>query len=131
MRFPLSLTTNMAGYMVKQKLAGVKKFPLVLMLEPLHACNLTCTGCGRIREYEDTIKEVVPLEKCLEAVEDSGAPIVSICGGEPLDHVAGTAVSGLLACGEDVQLVESMREVDPAGDGRHPGRRPDGVEEGR
>jgi hopanoid biosynthesis associated radical SAM protein HpnH len=54
------------------------------MLEPLHACNLTCTGCGRIREYEDTIKEVVPMDECLKASEDCGAPIVSICGGEPM-----------------------------------------------
>ena len=51
MRFPLSLTTTMVGYMASKKLTGEKRFPLVLMLEPLHACNLTCTGCGRIREY--------------------------------------------------------------------------------
>ena len=61
-----------------------KRFPLVLMLEPLHACNLTCTGCGRIREYENSITERVPLEECLAAVDECGAPIVSICGGEPL-----------------------------------------------
>jgi hypothetical protein len=46
-----------------------KRFPIVLMLEPLHACNLTCTGCGRIREYESTITERVPLEECLAAVD--------------------------------------------------------------
>src|SRR5207248_103196 len=57
MRFPLSLTLSMAAYIVRKKLAGVKRFPLVLMLEPLHACNLTCTGCGRIREYSTTIKD--------------------------------------------------------------------------
>ena len=56
MRFPLSLTTTMVGYIAKKKIGLTKRFPLVLMLEPLHACNLTCTGCGRIREYEDTIK---------------------------------------------------------------------------
>jgi len=61
-----------------------KRFPLVLMLEPLHACNLTCTGCGRIREYEDSIRERVSLEDCLKAVDECGAPVVSICGGEPL-----------------------------------------------
>ena len=54
MRFPLSLTTDMVGYMARKKLSGAKRFPLVLMLEPLHACNLTCTGCGRIREYSTT-----------------------------------------------------------------------------
>src|SRR5258707_11632631 len=84
MRFPLSLTTDMAGYMIKKKLWREKKFPLVLMLEPLHACNLTCTGCGRIREYESTIKEKLSVEECLESVDQAGAPIVSICGGEPL-----------------------------------------------
>ncbi len=61
-----------------------KRFPLVLMLEPLHACNLTCTGCGRIREYEDSIRDRVSLEDCLKAVDECGAPVVSICGGEPL-----------------------------------------------
>jgi len=61
-----------------------KRFPLVLMLEPLHACNLTCTGCGRIREYESTMTQKLTLEECLEAVDECGAPIVSICGGEPL-----------------------------------------------
>jgi hopanoid biosynthesis associated radical SAM protein HpnH len=61
-----------------------KRFPLVLMLEPLHACNLTCTGCGRIREYEATMSERLSLEECLAAVDECGAPVVSICGGEPL-----------------------------------------------
>src|SRR5437667_11056481 len=61
-----------------------KRFPLVMMLEPLHACNLTCTGCGRIREYEDSIRERLSLEQCLAAVDECGAPVVSICGGEPL-----------------------------------------------
>jgi len=84
MRFPLSLTADMAKYIVSKKLKGEEKFPLVLMLEPLHACNLTCTGCGRIREYESTIREVVPVEQCLAAVDEGGAPIVSICGGEPM-----------------------------------------------
>ncbi|HZT40115.1 MAG TPA: adenosyl-hopene transferase HpnH [Bryobacteraceae bacterium] len=61
-----------------------KRFPIVLMLEPLHACNLTCTGCGRIREYENTITEMLTLEQCLNAAEECGAPTVSICGGEPM-----------------------------------------------
>src|SRR5947209_5763329 len=84
MRFPLSLTTSMVGYMAKMKLSGPKRFPLVLMLEPLHACNLTCTGCGRIREYSETIKEKLTLQECLDAVDEAGAPIISICGGEPM-----------------------------------------------
>jgi hopanoid biosynthesis associated radical SAM protein HpnH len=74
-----------------------KRFPIVLMLEPLHACNLTCTGCGRIREYEQTISQRVPLEECLAAVDECGAPIVSICGGEPMMYPQiGELVSGIL-----------------------------------
>lgn len=78
------MTLTMAGYIIKNKLTGRKRFPLVLMLEPLHACNLTCTGCGRIREYETTIKDKLSVAECLASVEESGAPIVSICGGEPM-----------------------------------------------
>jgi hopanoid biosynthesis associated radical SAM protein HpnH len=61
-----------------------KRFPIVLMLEPLHACNLSCTGCGRIREYESTITQMLTLEQCLGAIDECGAPVVSICGGEPM-----------------------------------------------
>jgi hopanoid biosynthesis associated radical SAM protein HpnH len=74
----------MAGYLAKKKLAREKRFPLVLMLEPLHACNLTCTGCGRIREYSQTIKDKLSVSECLASVDECGAPIVSICGGEPM-----------------------------------------------
>src|ERR1051325_2163147 len=84
MRFPLSLTTTMVGYIARKKLSREKRFPLVLMLEPLHACNLTCTGCGRIREYETSIKQRLSVEECLASVDECGAPIVSICGGEPM-----------------------------------------------
>ena len=84
MRFPLSLTLSMAYYIARKKLAGVKRFPLVLMLEPLHACNLTCTGCGRIREYSTTIKDKLSVAECMKAVDECGTPIVSICSGEPM-----------------------------------------------
>jgi hopanoid biosynthesis associated radical SAM protein HpnH len=84
MPFPLSMTWTMSKYLAKKRLQGEKRFPLVMMLEPLHACNLTCTGCGRIREYESTIRETIPVEQCLAAVEECGTPIVSICGGEPM-----------------------------------------------
>src|SRR5205085_1206878 len=68
-----------------------------LMLEPLHACNLTCTGCGRIREYSSTIKERLSLDECLAAVDEAGAPIVSICGGEPMIYPEiGALVRGIL-----------------------------------
>jgi hopanoid biosynthesis associated radical SAM protein HpnH len=83
MRFPLRLTVSTTTYIAGKRLRGADKFPLVMMLEPLHACNLTCTGCGRIREYRSTITEKLTVERCLAAVEECGAPIVSICGGEP------------------------------------------------
>src|SRR5207237_9049545 len=97
MRFPLSLTTTMVGYLAKKKITRQKRFPLVLMLEPLHACNLTCTGCGRIREYSQSIKERLSVEECLASVDAAGAPIVSICGGEPMIyHEFGGLVRGIL-----------------------------------
>jgi len=78
------MTTRIAGYVARKRLARTKKFPMVLMLEPLHACNLTCTGCGRIREYESTIKQRLTIGQCLDSVDECGAPVVSICGGEPM-----------------------------------------------
>jgi hopanoid biosynthesis associated radical SAM protein HpnH len=97
MRFPLTLTTSMVGYMARKKLARTPRFPLVLMLEPLHACNLTCTGCGRIREYSESIKEKLSVAECLAAVDEAGAPIVSICGGEPMIYPdIGGLVRGIL-----------------------------------
>jgi MoaA/NifB/PqqE/SkfB family radical SAM enzyme len=74
----------MAGYLLKQRWAGRNRFPLVLMLEPTHACNLHCAGCGRVREYADTMGQRMSVEECLAAVEECGAPVVSVCGGEPL-----------------------------------------------
>lgn len=74
----------MTSYLLRKRLAGEKKFPLVLMLEPLHACNLSCAGCGRIREYADTKHCRLSIDQCLAAVEECGTPIVSVCGGEPL-----------------------------------------------
>ncbi len=74
----------MTAYLLKKKLAGEKIFPLVLMLEPLHACNLCCTGCGRIREYASTMNRRLSIEQCMAAADECGAPIVSVCGGEPL-----------------------------------------------
>ena len=97
MRFPLTLTTTMAGYIARKKITREKRFPLVLMLEPLHACNLTCTGCGRIREYKQTIKEKLTVGECLASVDECGAPIVSICGGEPMIYPdLGPLVRGIL-----------------------------------
>lgn len=98
MRFPLALTAKIAAYIIGKKLKGEKKFATVLQLEPLHTCNLTCTGCGRIREYSTSLKNVMPLEDCLGAAQECEAPMVSICGGEPLIYPEIEAlVNGLLA----------------------------------
>ena len=97
MRFPLALTTKIAAYIIGHKLRGTKKFATVLQLEPLHTCNLTCTGCGRIREYSTSLKDMMTLEDCLGAAQECKAPMVSICGGEPLiyPHIEGL-VNGLI-----------------------------------
>src|ERR1700727_3248675 len=84
MRFPFALTVKIASHIVKHKVRKTPKFAMVLQLEPLHTCNLTCTGCGRIREYSTSLKDMVPLEQCLQAAVECNAPMVSICGGEPL-----------------------------------------------
>src|SRR5207253_3374251 len=84
MRFPLALTAKIARHIIKHKIRRTPRFALVLQLEPLHTCNLTCTGCGRIREYSTSLKDMMALEDCLASAKDCDAPMVSICGGEPL-----------------------------------------------
>src|SRR5437588_3565851 len=105
MRFPLALTSKIAAYIVGHKIRGTKKFATVLQLEPLHTCNLTCTGCGRIREYSTSLKDMMPLEDCLGAAQECNAPMVSICGGEPLiyPHIE-ALVNGLLEQGRIVYI---------------------------
>ncbi len=75
---------TVASYVLKQKLSGRKRYPLVLMLEPLFRCNLACAGCGKIQYPAHILKKNLPLEDCLKAVDECGAPMVSIPGGEPL-----------------------------------------------
>src|SRR6516164_8921615 len=105
MRFPLALTMKIAGHLVRHKLRGSKRFATVLQLEPLHTCNLTCTGCGRIREYSTSLKDVMPLEDCLGAANECDAPMVSICGGEPLIYPKiEELISGLLGQGRIVYV---------------------------
>src|ERR1041384_8147577 len=118
MRFPLALTAKIARHIIKHKLKRTPKFAMVLQLEPLHTCNLTCTGCGRIREYSTSLKDMVPLEKCLAAANDCDAPMVSICGGEPLIYpkieelVAGLREQGriIFICTNGMFMRKKMRE---------------------
>jgi hopanoid biosynthesis associated radical SAM protein HpnH len=105
MRFPFALSAKIAAHIIKHKLLRTPKFAMVLQLEPLHTCNLTCTGCGRIREYSTNLKDMVPLEQCLSAAEECGAPMVSICGGEPLIYPKiEELVDGLLKQGRIVYI---------------------------
>ena len=83
---PIELSIRLAWYILRNRLRGRKRFPLVTMLEPLEMCNLACIGCGRIREYKPVIDRMMPVEVALEAVEKSKAPMVSIAGGEPTIH---------------------------------------------
>ena len=86
MGVPIRQQYRVARYVLGQKLRGVKRYPLVLMLEPLFQCNLACAGCGKIDYSEDILRQRMSTEECLEAVDECGAPVVSIAGGEPLVH---------------------------------------------
>lgn len=84
MRFKLGLTTTLTKHIISNKIKGNEHFTLVLMLEPTFKCNLSCEGCGRIREYNKDLDKVLSLKECVSAVDECDAKIVSICGGEPL-----------------------------------------------
>ena len=86
MAVPISQMWTVATYVVRQKLAGRKRYPLVLMLEPLFRCNLACAGCGKIQYPAHILKKDLSPEECFRAVEECGAPVVAIPGGEPLMH---------------------------------------------
>ncbi len=86
MPVPISQMWTVATYVLKQKIAGRKRYPLVLMLEPLFRCNLACAGCGKIQYPPHILKKNLTPEQCFQAVEECGAPMVSIPGGEPLLH---------------------------------------------
>jgi hopanoid biosynthesis associated radical SAM protein HpnH len=83
---PLRQNLKVGSYLAKQKLARRKYFPIVLELEPLFACNLKCAGCGKIQQPHTVLKQRMPVEQAVGAVEECGAPVVSIAGGEPLMH---------------------------------------------
>ena len=84
MSVPLSQMLAVSSYVIRQRLAGRKRYPLVLMLEPLFRCNLACAGCGKIQYPAQILRKHLTVERCLAAVDECGAPIVSIPGGEPL-----------------------------------------------
>jgi hopanoid biosynthesis associated radical SAM protein HpnH len=86
MSVPLRQSMRLASYLVRQRIRGVSRFPLVVELEPLFACNLACAGCGKIQYPPNILKQRMPVDRAVTAVEECGAPVVSIAGGEPLIH---------------------------------------------
>ncbi len=86
MAVPISQMWTVASYVVKQRMRGRERYPLVLMLEPLFRCNLACAGCGKVQYPPHILKKELTPEECFAAVEECGAPMVSIPGGEPLLH---------------------------------------------
>ncbi|WP_020658524.1 adenosyl-hopene transferase HpnH [Amycolatopsis benzoatilytica] len=86
MAMPLRQSVRLGSYLLKQKLLRKEKFPLLVELEPLFACNLKCGGCGKIAQPHTLLKQRMPVEQAVGAIEESGAPMVSIAGGEPLMH---------------------------------------------
>ena len=98
MSIPLLQKIRVGAYIVRQHLSGHKRYPLALMLEPLFRCNLACSGCGKIDYPEPILNQRLSVEECLGAVDECGAPVVSIAGGEPLLHKEmPTIVRGMIA----------------------------------
>ena len=98
MAMPMRQNLRIGRYLMHQKLHGVKKFPLVVELEPLFACNLSCAGCGKIQQPAALLKQRMPVDQAIAAVREAGAPAVSIAGGEPLMHPQiEDIVNGLIA----------------------------------
>ena len=105
MAVPLNQTLRVGAYVVKQHLLGRRRYPLVLMLEPLFRCNLACAGCGKIDYPAPILNQRLSVADCLQAVDECGAPVVAIAGGEPLLHKEmPQIVEGVLARGKFVYL---------------------------
>src|SRR3954464_13555931 len=113
---------TVASYVLRQKLARRKRYPLVLMLEPLFRCNLACAGCGKIQYPAHVLKRQLTPAECCGAVEECGAPVVSIPGGEPLLHPEiDQIVAGLVArkkyvylCTNAIKLEEALPRFKPS-----------------
>jgi hopanoid biosynthesis associated radical SAM protein HpnH len=105
MSIPIRQQLKVASYIIGRRLRGVRHYPLTLMLEPLFQCNLACPGCGKIDYDSHILKQRLSVEECLAAVDECGAPMVSIPGGEPLIHKdIKQIVEGIIARGKYVYL---------------------------
>ena len=122
MAIQLQQALSVGKYLVTQRLMGHKRFPLVLMLEPLFRCNLACSGCGKIQHPAEILKQHLTPEECFAAAEECGAPVVSIPGGEPLLHPQiDEIVRGLIArkkfvylCTNGLLLEKSLDKFEPS-----------------
>ncbi len=122
MAVPVSQMVTVAKYVLTQKIKGVKRYPLVLMLEPLFRCNLACAGCGKIQYPDHVLDKRLTPEQCWAAAEECGAPMVSIPGGEPLIHPEmPEIVQGLVArkkyvylCTNAILLERKLYEYTPS-----------------
>jgi len=121
MSIPLQQKFHVGRYIVQQKIRGNRRYPLVLMLEPLFRCNLACSGCGKIDYPDEILNQRLSVEDSLAAVDECGAPIVSIAGGEPLIHKdMAQIVEGIVArkkyiylCTNALLLKKKMHEYQP------------------
>ena len=119
---PLGLSLKLGWYLLQQKIRGREHYPLTMILEPLEECNLTCTGCGRIREYEPIIERKLTVEQCVAAVDECNPPVVSIAGGEPLMHPAiGEIVARIVKqkryvylCTNALLYRKALRSIEPS-----------------
>ncbi len=122
MAVPISQMYTVASYVLSNKLKGIKRYPLVLMLEPLFRCNLACAGCGKIQYPDHVLDKRLTPEQCWAAAEECGAPIVAIPGGEPMIHPEiGRIVEGLVAqkrylyvCTNAILMERKLKEFAPS-----------------
>lgn len=120
MRYPIGFSMAQARHRSKMERAGHKRYPTVLMLEPLYTCNLACIGCS-VERHTGKLKDRMPLETCFKAVDDCGAPIINICGGEPTlypelkELVEGLIARGkyIIICTNAIKLEEKIFDVIP------------------
>ena len=118
MGIPMLQAARIGSYIFRQHLSGRKRYPLVLMLEPLFRCNLACAGCGKIDYPDKILNKRLTVEECLGAAEECGAPVVAIAGGEPLLHKEmPQVVQGLLDQGRIVILCTNALLLDKRMDG--------------
>jgi hopanoid biosynthesis associated radical SAM protein HpnH len=120
---PITQKLKVGSYVLRQRLAGRQRYPLVLMLEPLFRCNLACAGCGKIDYPDEILNQRLSLGDCLKAVDECGAPVVSIAGGEPLLHKElPQIVKGIIARRKFVYLCTNALLMEKKLDQYEPGR---------